>query len=55
YMLDPAEYGVRRLAQRHGLSLAHVDTTLRLGGLEEHWEKVISSYVDTSIPAVTEK
>ncbi|KAH9897818.1 eukaryotic mitochondrial regulator protein-domain-containing protein [Cubamyces lactineus] len=39
YMLDPVKYDVRRLAQRHGLSIARVDAILRLKGLEEHWKK----------------
>ncbi|KAI0363051.1 hypothetical protein BV20DRAFT_1007847 [Pilatotrama ljubarskyi] len=39
YMLDPAKFNVRVLAQRHGLSIARVDAILRLKGLEEHWRK----------------
>ncbi|KAJ8483155.1 hypothetical protein ONZ51_g4888 [Trametes cubensis] len=39
YMLDPVQYDVRKLAQRHGLSIARVDAILRLKGLEEHWKK----------------
>ncbi|KAI0334345.1 hypothetical protein GY45DRAFT_1334257 [Cubamyces sp. BRFM 1775] len=39
YMLDPVQHDVRRLAQKHGLSIARVDAILRLKGLEEHWQK----------------
>ncbi|KAI0714949.1 eukaryotic mitochondrial regulator protein-domain-containing protein [Earliella scabrosa] len=39
YITDPGQSNVRKLAQRHGLSIARVDAILRLKGLEQHWRK----------------
>ncbi|KAI0962384.1 hypothetical protein AcW1_001220 [Taiwanofungus camphoratus] len=44
YMSNPAVYTVRKLSERHSISLKRVDAILRLKGLEEHWKKVKGSY-----------
>ncbi|CCM03643.1 uncharacterized protein FIBRA_05787 [Fibroporia radiculosa] len=39
YMSNPKMYTVRKLSERHGLSIQRVDAILRLKGLEDHWRK----------------
>lgn len=44
-MSNPAVYTVRKLSERHSISLKRVDAILRLKGLEEHWKKVSNDFI----------